>query len=319
MKLRRLSILVLILNCLFSCVSAGNPQLNQLDRPTSVSRSPLNNQRSQQQMEIMTSLTTAARDRSRSPNVTRLRVLLPLYIYPNWYDKDKYLWKQVIKAAAKVQIFAIINPSNGPDHAPPNSDYQQGIKDLHQAGIKVIGYVPSNYGKRDLQAIKNDVDLYLKYFNVDGIFIDEATSTKDKFSYYQQLYQYIKSSQQKVLGVIVPRTVIINPGVDVDPIYLSQPVADVTVTFENYQKIWKNYQPPAYTNHYSAQHFAALVHTTANSKLMKSSLDRAVKHNFGYIYITSDSTEPPGSNPWDSLPDYWHSEVDYIQQLNANQ
>jgi Spherulation-specific family 4 len=319
MKLCRLSILILILNCLLSCGSAGNPQHNQLDRPAGDYRSPQTHQGSQQQMEMITNLASATGTKFRSTNATKLRVLLPLYIYPNWYDKDKYLWKQVIKAAAKVQIFAIINPSNGPDHAPPNSDYQQGIKDLHQVGVKVIGYVPSNYGKRDFQAIKTDIDLYLKYFNVDGIFIDEATSTKDKFNYYQQLYQYIKSAQQQGIGATVPRTVIINPGVDVDPIYFSQPVADVTVIFENYQKIWKNYQPPAYTNHYSAQHFAALIHTTANSKLMKSSLDRAIKHNFGYIYITSDSTEPPGNNPWDSLPDYWQSEVDYIQHLNTNQ
>ncbi len=270
-------------------------------------------------MEITPNLVSVTGDRSQSHRATKLRILLPLYIYPNWYNKDKYLWKQVIKAADKVEIFAIINPSNGPDHAPPNSDYQQGIKDLHQVGVKVVGYVPSNYGKRDLQAVKADIDLYLKYFNIDGIFIDEATSTKDKFNYYQQLYQHIKSqSPQQVLAGIAPRTVIINPGVDVDPIYLNQPVADITVIFENYQKIWKNYQPPAYTNHYSAQHFAALIHTTANSKLMKSSLDRAVKYNFGYIYITNDSTEPPGNNPWDGLPKYWQSEVNYIQQLNAN-
>ena len=103
---------------------------------------------------------------------SRLQILLPLYIYPNWYDKHNYIWTQVIAAAKKVPIVAIINPNNGPNSAPPNADYQQGIRDLQQAGVKVIGYVPSNYAKRDLQAVKADIDLYTKHFHVEGIFID---------------------------------------------------------------------------------------------------------------------------------------------------
>jgi Spherulation-specific family 4 len=241
----------------------------------------------------------------------KLKILLPLYIYPNWYEKDKYVWKQVIIAAKKVSVVAIINPNNGPNGAPPNSDYQQGIKDLHQAGIKIIGYVPSNYAKRDLQAVKAEVDIYLKDFKLDGIFIDEAASTEDKFSYYQQLYRYIKS------GASSPNQVIINPGTDIAEIYFKQPVADVTVTFENYQKVWTNYRPPAYTRSYLARQFAALVHTTSNRKLMKSTLDRAVKHNFGYIYITNDTTDTIDRNPWNSLPEYWQAQVNYIHKINT--
>ena len=84
------------------------------------------------------------------------------------------------------------NPNNGPNNAPPNADYQQGIKDLQQAGVKIVGYIPTNYTKRDLAAVKADIDLYTKYFKIDGIFIDEAANTPDKLNYYQQLYQYIK-------------------------------------------------------------------------------------------------------------------------------
>jgi Spherulation-specific family 4 len=242
-------------------------------------------------------------------NHPRLTILLPLYIYPNWYDKNKYAWKQVIVAAKKVSIVAIINPNSGPNHAPPNTDYQQGIKDLQQAGVKIIGYVPSNYAKRDIQAVKADIDLYTKHFKVDGIFIDEATSTSDKAPYYQQLYQYLKSRSRSY-------QVIINPGVNVDESYISQQVADVVVTFENHQKHWNNYRLPVYNKKYLSQQFAALVHTTANRKLMKGTIDRAVKYNFSYIYITNNSPDTPKHNPWDTLPEYWQSEVDYIQKLN---
>jgi Spherulation-specific family 4 len=249
----------------------------------------------------------------RSP----LQILLPLYIYPNWYDKKNYVWQQVIISAKKVPIVAIINPNNGPNHTPPNSDYQQGIKDLHQAGVKIIGYVHSNYAKRDLQAVEIDIDLYLDRFNVDGIFIDEAANTPDKISYYQQIYRYIKHrSSQGKSPKASSYNVIINPGVDVDEGYFSQPVADTIVIFENYHKAWDNYRPPAYVKKYSSQHFAALIHTTTDRKLMKSTIDRAVKSKFGYVYVTSDSTDTTNRNPWDTLPGYWQAEVNYIQQLN---
>ena len=247
---------------------------------------------------------------SESKHQHKLQILLPLYSYPNWYDRDKYLWNQVASAAQKVPIVAIINPNNGPDRSPPNADYQQGIKDLHQAKVKTVGYVRSNYGNRSLQKVKTDIDLYLKHFNVDGIFIDEAAGTKDKLDYYQQLYKYIKSQPKQY-------QVILNPGTDVDESYIHQPVADVTVIFENQQREWNHYHPPAYTKKYSPQHFAALVHTTANSRLMKSTLDRAKKDRFGYIYITNDSTDTTNHNPWDTLPIYWHTQVEYIQKLNS--
>ncbi len=251
-----------------------------------------------------------AKQVERSSPDRQLQILLPLYIYPNWYDRDKYIWSQVILAAKKVPIVAIINPNSGPDRSPPNVDYQQGIKDLHQAQIKIVGYVHSNYSRRNLQAVKADIDLYFKHFNVDGIFIDEAATTKDKLDYYRQIYRYIKAQDKQA-------QVIVNHGTTPDESYLRQPVADLFVIFENYQRAWKSYHPPAYLENYLPQHFAALVHTTANIKLMKSTLDRAVKDRFGYIYITNDSTDTANHNPWDSLPSYWQQQVQYIQKINA--
>jgi hypothetical protein len=242
---------------------------------------------------------------------SKLNILIPLYIYPNWYNRDKYIWNQVVVAARKVPITAIVNPNNGPNNAPPNADYQQGIKDLRQAGVRIVGYVHSNYGKRDLKLVKLDLDLYIKHFDVDGIFVDETASSRDKLDYYQKVYQYIKS-QRKSLQVII------NPGTDLDESYLKKPVADVAVIFENDRKKWNTYQPPVYIQNYSAPHFAALVHTAANSKVMKKILNRAANSNFGYVYITNDSTNTANHNPWDSLPSYWQAEVDYIHKLNAS-
>ena len=289
----------IILNCSIGCTTSHPPQ-----EQITVQRSD--------RIELDRMQITSKTDRH-----SKLKILLPLYIYPNWYDKNNYIWKQVIAAAKKVSIVAIINPNNGPDMAPPNADYQQGIKDLHQAGIEVIGYVPSNYAKRGLPAIKADIDLYVRYFNVEGIFIDEAANTPEQLNYYHQIYRYIKSRSPSSNSKHYPGyTVTINPGTAIDESYLSQPVADTVVLFENKQKNWKNYRPPAYISRYSSQHFATLIHTTADRKLMKNSLDRAAKSGFGYVYITNDSTDTANHNPWDTLPPYWQAEVNYIQQLN---
>ncbi len=276
-----------------------NPKI--LDRQSSDAQLP----------QINTSDRTQKLTVERDLSAPKLKILLPLYIYPNWYDRDKYLWKQVALAAKKVPIVAIINPNNGPDNAPPNTDYQQGIKDLRQAGVKIVGYVPTNYTKRDIQAVKADTDLYIKHFNVDGIFIDESANTQDKLAYYKQVYQHIKSRSPRY-------QVILNPGTDIAESYVREPVADVLVIFENYQKVWANYQPPAYIKNYTSEHFAALVHTVpTDGRSIKSTLDRAAKHKFGYIYITNDSTDTANNNPWDSLPSYWQAQVSYIQKLNS--
>jgi Spherulation-specific family 4 len=309
MKLHWILTTILTIGCSMSCSS------RDIDRQDIVAGSTVRNSPHQpNSSELMQAVI------NRSNPHSKLQILLPLYIYPNWYDKHKYVWKQVIIAAKKVPIVVIINPNNGSNGAPPNPDYQQGIKDLHQAGVKILGYVPSNYANRDLQAVKADIDVYLQHFKIDGIFIDEAASKEDKFNYYQQLYQYIKSRSPHISTKVSSQyQVVINPGTSVDEIYLKQPVADLTVIFENYQKVWADYHPPTYIKNYSSQHFAALVHTTANRKLMKSILDRAVKYNFGYVYITNDSTDTVDRNPWDSLPEYWQSQVNYIQKINANQ
>jgi Spherulation-specific family 4 len=288
----------MLVNCSSSCTITERSKQQIIDRNS--------NQSDPDRTQIVSNL-----DRP-----SKLKILLPLYIYPNWYDKNKYIWKQVTAAAKKVPIVAIINPNNGPDRAPPNADYQQGIRDLHQAGIKIIGYVPTNYAKRDLQAVKADIDLYIKHFNIEGIFLDEATSTQDKHSYYQQIYRYIKSQQSNNKSPQHDYTVIINPGVAVDEAYLSQPVADTVVILENYHKAWNKYTPPSYIKKYHPENFAALIHTTANRKFLKNTLDRVAKSKFGYVYVTNDSPDALDRNPWNSLPEYWQAEVNYIQQLN---
>jgi hypothetical protein len=81
--------------------------------------------------------------------------------------------------------------------------------DVHQqfgdAGIKVLTYTWTNYGARDLAAVKADIDRHMAS-RVDGIFIDEVTNieTDAEHSYYAEIYKHIKSYGQAKLAVMNP-------------------------------------------------------------------------------------------------------------------
>ena len=245
---------------------------------------------------------------SQAKVASPMKILLPLYSYPNWYQSENYLWSKVASAGKEVKIEAIINPHNGPDAQPPNQDYQRGLQDLRASDITILGYVSTRYGDRPIDQVKQDIDLYDNFYDLDGIFLDESASDLKQLSYYQDIYRYIKTTTNY-------EQVVINPGTHTDEAYLSRPAADTAVIFEDYSAAWSNYQAQSYQNRYKSKHFASLIHSVPDVQTMKSYIDLAVARNIGYIYITDDSPDSDDSNPWNSLPSYWQEEVEYIQAL----
>mgnify|MGYP001357080129 CR=1 FL=1 len=61
-----------------------------------------------------------------SATAVDVRILIPLYSYPQWYAPAIYSWDDVARAAAEVPVTAVINPANGPGPGFPNSDYTHG-------------------------------------------------------------------------------------------------------------------------------------------------------------------------------------------------
>ncbi len=237
------------------------------------------------------------------------KILIPLYSYPTWYNPEAYTWPKIAAAASQVPITAIINPNNGPNNGPPNRDYARGIQDLKQGGVTILGYVATNYGKRDISQVKADIDIYAKHFHLDGIFLDEAASGADKLNYYQEIYKHIKTQPQL-------KMVVLNQGTQTDQGYLTRPAGDNLVIFENYSTAWNQYQPQTYVKNYESGHFSCLIHTVPDVATMKQHINQAVARNIQYIYITDDSPDNPDKDPWNSLPSYWQEEVNHIRSLN---
>jgi hypothetical protein len=241
--------------------------------------------------------------------------LVPAYFYPTWWVGSP--WDQLNAAAARIPLEAIMNPDSGPGGAP-NSDYQYAVGQLQAAGGKVIGYVPTGYGARPAADVLADVALYVTWYNVDGIFLDEMGNQSGPLDYVG-LYQAIKTNFGAGLHVVG------NPG---DPfgveIYI--PAADTLVIFEgpyaNADPTGASFQ--SYPNRgpytglaewwlkYDPSHIANLVFGASTPWQMLISTIKAIGYKAGYIYITSDQLP----NPWDTLPSYWDDEVQLLEIIN---
>jgi hypothetical protein len=242
-------------------------------------------------------LLLAARPAAADP----LQVLVPAYFYPigNPY------WGELTIAAGQIRVTAILNPASGPGTmADPN--YVQAVNNLRAAGGRVLGYVPTFNGARSEAAVEADINRYIAFYAIDGIFLDQQTTDLAHVGYYADLYNYIKTQNPAY-------RVIANPGTNTQEAYLSTPTADALVTFEDFGSNYPGYVPDAWTSHYSPDHFAHLLHTVPSAATMAADLKLAAQRNAGLVYVTDDTL----ANPYDTLPSYWDQEVAQIQATSV--
>ena len=182
---------------------------------------------------------------------------------------------------------AILNPSNGPgSEAQP--DHRRAVDALRGSGTRVLGYVHTQYGARDLAAVLADIGRYETWYGLDGVFLDEAAEDAAQLPFYAAV-----SAEARASGM---RLVALNPGVVPAPGYFD--VGDIVVTFEGpfgeyaaalrAMPKWLHELPPRQSAHlvYGAGHEQALEAVRASTA--------------GYFYATSGSLP----NPWSPLPAY---------------
>ncbi|MDP3599246.1 MAG: spherulation-specific family 4 protein, partial [Nitrospirota bacterium] len=199
-----------------------------------------------------------------------------------------------------------------------------GLRDLRAAGVKMLGYVRTNYANRDglapLSQVDTDVSLYHDHFNVDGIFLDEAASGYPTTgvdpnaiaNYYKLAYDSIHSFSNPEF-----RSVVIGPGTRTNEEYFARPATETSVIFEN-NLGWEAYIPDSYVRRYPRKNFAFLLYDVTGIKNMKHAIDLAVERNIGYVYVTDcGPSQPSCLNPWNGLPTYWEEELAHIERINA--
>ena len=197
---------------------------------------------------------------------------------------------------------AVVNPADGPGTAADPA-YADQVKRSRGAGLTVLGYVHTRYGARDPNAVKADIDKYYRWYGVDGIFLDEAsTSCGLATTYYDPLQAHVKAKGGKAITVV-------NPGMQTEECYMD--VADVVVNFEGTYEAYDNYSAPRWVGGYPSTRFWHLVHSTATSRKMDRAVHLSKERNAGWIYVTPDVMP----NPWDVLPSgsYWRNELSAVR------
>jgi len=214
-------------------------------------------------------------------------VIVPLYSYPGSY------WNQLIQAKnahPSVPIVAIINPNNGPGSSI-DSTYVSSVQQLQSAGIQVLGYVATGYGSNSQSSEESQVNSYINWYHVDGIFFDEMANWSGLETYYATLNNYVHNHGLKMT--------VGNPGADTLSSYIG--------TMDNLV-IYENPGLPTTTNlggwhtSYAKTNFSYMAYGVSLPSL---SYVTSTSSYVSYIYITNDG----GDNPYDTVPSYFGTEV----------
>ncbi|MDT7870111.1 MAG: spherulation-specific family 4 protein [Thermoproteus sp.] len=145
--------------------------------------------------------------------------IVPLYSYPCCgYEQE---WGKLLNLHTDKEVWVVVNVDDGPGSSV-DSTYVSVISGLKQRGFKVLGYIYSSYGRRSLETVYSEMDRWIRFYNVDGFFIDEVSTSLETYSYYSSIY-----SRAKSLG----KYVVLNPGTNTDSRFFN--IADKIVVFES--------------------------------------------------------------------------------------
>ena len=233
--------------------------------------------------------------------------------------------KRLVTGKILIVLVMIINPNDGVG-LEIDTNYQIQTKRSQAKNIKILGYIATDHAKENeknrvqaekehLDANKYEIDQYIKRYDVDGFFFDQASTECKNTNYYEELNDYVKAKVGK------PLTTIINPGTKTKECYIN--LADILVTFEDN---FKNYDVDSteenkfkgitWEANYLEHKFWHLILGTSE-KDMSTAIELSKSRHAGYVYVTNDGIP----NPWDTLPrtTYWEEEQKLVNQGSSTE
>jgi hypothetical protein len=216
-------------------------------------------------------------------NPSNEMILVPAYFYPTAGDFLKLLYSK-----PKKTVVVILNVNDGPGDMK-NNDYEWAIEELINKGMLPVGYVYTNYGKRNIDLIKKDIDEWYKFYpRIRGVFLDEVSDNPNYIEYYVNIYNYIK---QKYEGLV-----ILNPGTNFPHDLIHY--CDYAVVFEGNENNLKNFKLDPSLKPFINK-LVILVYNVTNFEEAYNMIIQIGIHN---MYLTDDTEQ----NPWDSLSKYYY-------------
>ena len=234
-----------------------------------------------------------------------LRFLIPAYFYPDKTGLES--WDRLMKAADRVPITAVVNPSSGPGkELDPN--YRALIREAVARKVVVIGYLTTSYGERPVADALADIEQWATlYPEIRGFFFDSQAQEARHVPYYAKLRE---AALAKIPGAVV----VTNPGTSCSEAYFSRPIADLACLFERPEG-FPLFHLPDWADHYQPDRFAVMPYGVGDLQVMNEYLARATRGRIGWVYVTDAS----GDNAWGRLPRYWDQEVEAVSRINRGQ
>jgi hypothetical protein len=221
----------------------------------------------------------------RAPDGTELvmpQLIVPAYFHPATHPDE---WAWLAERPARIRTI-VLNLANGPGDQPDAVVFPV-LDRLRYAGVTVIGYVDTNYGRRSTYEAVAEIRRYMDWYQVAGVFFDRAAVAPEDVSLYAEL-----SSRARDLGAHI---VALNHGAH--PVEAYAEHADLLGTFEGPWIAYTELTVPRWVRSRPAGQFFHLLHSVPEASF-SDALWLAARRNAGCAYVTDRG----GSNPWDGLP-----------------
>jgi hypothetical protein len=208
-------------------------------------------------------------------------LLVPLYEHPRHRPEA---WDALIRAADLLHS-VVLNPDSGPGDAPDERFAAVSAR-LRDAGVPVLGYADTDYGRRPHAEVVRDLLRHRDWYGVDGAFLDQAAAAPGPLPHYRRL-----TIAARAAGA---RTLVLNHGVHPHPGYAE--LADLLVTFEGPWDVYRQTEPaPPWTAGLPAERFCHLVYAVPPGAPAAA----LARERRAGVHCAVPGT---GAHPWGTLP-----------------
>ena len=234
------------------------------------------------------------------PAQSKTGILVPLFSQ-NYSQSQVNEVIQAKEAHPSLPFIVVANFGNGPGSSY-DSTKDTGIKSMQSAGITVLGYVPTGWGRNNLSTIEHGMLTFYQWYHVNGIYLDEMVNWEFGSAgqylppFYSNLTAYGKSlGMSEIVG---------NSGADVPYFFVG--TVDRIGVFEN------AFTPPvAYLGGWHQAYnksnfwFVSYNISSINPFYVASASDYV-----SYLFLTTG--ERP--YPYSSLPSYFNQ---FVSELDS--